>query len=192
MSVLSLLLIAIGLSMDAFAVSVTKGMTIKDIKFKDSIKIAVYFGIFQGLMPVIGWVLGIGFKDYITSLDHWIALILLSILGGKMIYEAVKSKGKEDKEEEKCVQAIDNKQIILLAIATSIDALAVGISFAFLDTSIIMASSIIAIITFFICSMGVTIGKKFGDLVSSKAEIIGGVILIVIGVRIFIEHTNIL
>ncbi|WP_027634671.1 manganese efflux pump MntP family protein [Clostridium hydrogeniformans] len=191
MSILSILLIAVGLSMDAFAVAVTKGMTITDIRLKDNLKIALCFGLAQGIMPIIGWILGVGFKDYITSLDHWIALILLSVLGIKMIYEAVKSK-KEETIEEECVQVLNNKEIVILAIATSIDALAVGISFAFLDMSIIASSCIIAIVTFIICSIGVIIGKKFGDLVSSKAEIIGGFILIIIGVRIFIEHTNIL
>lgn len=205
MNLLSLILTAFGLSMDAFAVSVTNGMRMKEITNKNAAKIAIYMGGFQGLMPVIGWALGLGFKDYITSIDHWIALVLLSLIGGKMIYEAIQDKRHpeecpKEKEEgdddgsykESDSGLVSNKELLLLAIATSIDALAVGVSFAFLNISIISSASIIALITFVICFIGVKIGKKCGCFLKDKAEIIGGIILILIGLNIFLEHTNFL
>lgn len=201
MNLLSLILTAFGLSMDAFAVSVTNGMRMKEITNKNAAKIAIYMGGFQGLMPVIGWALGLGFKDYITSIDHWIALVLLSLIGGKMIYEAIQDKNHpEEKEEEDSCDSlkesdtglVSNKELLLLAIATSIDALAVGVSFAFLNISIVSSASIIALITFAMCFIGVKIGKKCGCFLKDKAEIIGGIILILIGLNIFLEHTNFL
>lgn len=202
MSLISLLFIAIGLSMDAFAVSVTNGISIKNLRNRDAIKIALFMGGFQGIMPLIGWVAGIGFKDYITKYDHWIALILLSIIGGKMIYESVKELkensrvnkdelevivDKEDKEVND-KQRLNNKVLLLLAIATSIDALAVGVSFAFLDINIVGAALIIGITTYIISFIGVKIGKKCGVLFKNKAEIAGGILLILIGVKILLEH----
>lgn len=204
MNLLSLILTAFGLSMDAFAVSITNGMRMKKITNNNAAKIALYMGGFQGVMPVIGWALGLGFKDYITSVDHWIALILLSIIGGKMIYEAVQEKrhpeeGKEtetndgdDDLKNNDEELVSNKELLLLAVATSIDALAVGVSFAFLNISILSSASIIAIITFTMCFIGVKIGKKCGSFLKDKAEIIGGIILILIGINIFLEHTNFL
>ncbi len=191
MSLIELILVAFGLSMDAFAVSVTNGIAIKNIRNKDAIKIALYMGGFQGLMPVIGWALGLGFKEYITSIDHWIALILLSIIGGKMAYEGWKTRN------EPCEVATDkdplsNKVLLLLAIATSIDALAVGVSFAFLNISILWAAVTIGLITFIVCVIGVKIGETCGCFLKNKAEIVGGVILILIGLKIFLEHTGIL
>lgn len=204
MNLLSLILTAFGLSMDAFAVSITNGMRMKKITNKNAARVALYMGGFQGLMPAIGWALGLGFKDYITSIDHWIALILLSIIGGKMIYEAIQDKKhpeeyKENKSKNEDFDSkvnneklVSNKELLLLAIATSIDALAVGVSFAFLNISIISSAVIIAIITFIMCFIGVKMGKKCGSFLKDKAEIIGGIILILIGINIFLEHTNFL
>lgn len=201
MSLISILLTSIALSMDAFAVSITKGMTIKNITTKLAFKIAFFFGLFQGGMPLIGWVLGISFEGYIKAFDHWIALILLSFLGIKMIYESIKG---EDEDEVALDIAQDNtqnnfndndiktKDLIVLSVATSIDALAVGVSFAFLNISIIPVVSAIAIITFIVCFIGVLIGKQIGPILKNYAEIIGGIILICIGINIFNEHTGFL
>lgn len=186
MGVLSIFLTAFALSMDAFAVSVTKGITLRKINFKIAFKIALFFGLFQGLMPLIGWSLGISFESYIKFLDHWIALLLLSFIGIKMILDA-----KND-DDEKVSSTLDNKELILLSIATSIDALAVGVSFAFLNVDIIPICTAIGIVTFITCFIGVLIGKKLGSLFKSYAQIIGGVILIFIGLNIFNEHTHII
>ena len=203
MNLLSLILTAFGLSMDAFAVSITNGLRMKRVTNKNAARIAIYMGGFQGLMPIIGWSLGLGFKDYISSIDHWIALALLSFIGGKMIYETIQDKkhheescGEKENEDIRYKEindgVVSNKEILLLAIATSIDALAVGVSFAFLNISIISSASIIAIITFLMCFIGVKLGKKCGCFLKDKAEIIGGIILILIGLNIFLEHTNFL
>lgn len=200
MSFLSLLLIAFGLSMDAFAVSITNGISIKNLKNKHAFKIAAFMGAFQGIMPVIGWAAGVGFKDYIESIDHWIALILLTIIGGKMIVEAIKNRNEGvcatgqpiEPEEDHNDEILNNKVLFLLAVATSIDALAVGVSFAFLQISIVTSALLIGIITFIVCFIGVKIGKRCGCFLQSKAEIAGGVILILIGLKIFLEHMNIL
>lgn len=199
MSILSILLTSFALSMDAFAVSITKGMTLKNINKKLAFKIALFFGLFQGGMPLIGWALGIGFEKYIKTFDHWIALILLGFLGGKMIYESLKGDDEDEialelAEGASAIQQSDVplKDLLVLSIATSIDALAVGVSFAFLNIAIIPVVSAIAIITFLMCFMGVLIGKKIGPILKNYAEIIGGVILIFIGLNIFNEHTNFL
>ena len=201
MNIVSIIFTAIALAMDAFAVSITKGMTLKSLSKGIAIKIALFFGVFQAAMPLIGWILGIGFQDHIKAIDHWVALILLSILGGKMIYEFYKGR-KEEKEEvndaeievsttlESDKDELSNKELTTLAIATSIDALAVGISFAFLDVNIILSSLIIGVITFIICFIGVIAGKKIGGLFKDYAELIGGIILIIIGINIFNEHTG--
>ena len=201
MNIVSIIFTAIALAMDAFAVSITKGMTLKSLSKGIAIKIALFFGVFQAAMPLIGWILGIGFQDHIKAIDHWVALILLSILGGKMIYEFYKGR-KEEKDEvndaeievsttlESDKDELSNKELTTLAIATSIDALAVGISFAFLDVNIIFSSLIIGVITFIICFIGVIAGKKIGGLFKDYAELIGGIILIIIGINIFNEHTG--
>lgn len=201
MSLISILLTSIALSMDAFAVSITKGMTIKNITAKLAFKMAFFFGLFQGGMPLIGWALGISFEGYIKAFDHWIALILLSFLGIKMIYESIKG---EDEDEVALDIAQDNtqnnfndndiktKDLIVLSVATSIDALAVGVSFAFLNIDIVPVVSAIAIITFIVCFIGVLIGKQIGPILKNYAEIIGGIILICIGINIFNEHTGFL
>lgn len=203
MSIITIILTAFALAMDAFAVSITKGMTLKKLTKGTAIKIALFFGVFQAAMPLIGWILGISFQSYIKAIDHWIALILLSILGGKMIYEFYEGR-KEKKLEEDAenevsstlesegnkIYEISNKELTTLAIATSIDALAIGISFAFLNVNIISSSLIIGIITFMLCFIGVITGRKVGGVFKDYAELIGGVILILIGINIFNEHTG--
>ena len=197
MSFIALIFTGFALSMDAFAVSITKRMTIKNLKKSTAVKMALAFGIFQGGMPLLGWALGISFESYIKSIDHWIAFILLGFIGFNMI------KGFFDDRKEKDASSLEfssttdiddlsNKEIIMLAVATSIDALAVGISFAFLNVNIILAASIICIITFLVCVVGVFVGNKVGDIFNGYAELVGGIILILIGFNIFNEHTQIL
>ena len=197
MSFIALIFTAFALSMDAFAVSITKGMTIKNLKKSTALKMALAFGVFQGAMPLLGWVLGISFESYIKSIDHWVAFILLGFIGFNMIKGFFDDR-KEGKESELEFSAtadehdLSNKEIIMLAVATSIDALAVGISFAFLNVSIIPAASIICIITFLVCVVGVFVGNKVDDIFNGYAELVGGIILILIGFNIFNEHTQIL
>ncbi|GAA0126447.1 MULTISPECIES: manganese efflux pump MntP family protein [Clostridium] len=186
MSIISIFLTALALAMDAFAVSLSIGMKSKNERIKNGLKAGLYFGIFQGAMPLIGWLLGIKFTNYIVKFDHWIAFILLAIIGGKMIYEAIKG------EESDITSDLSVKVMTILAIATSIDALAVGVSFAFLNVSIVLAASSIAIITFIACFIGVFIGQKLGDVLGGKAEFLGGIILILIGTKILLEHLGIL
>lgn len=197
MNFIALIFTGFALSMDAFAVSITKGMTIKNLKKSTALKIALAFGLFQGGMPLIGWILGISFESYIKSIDHWIAFILLGFIGFNMIKGFFKDR-KENNESElqfsatSDVDDLSNKEIIMLAIATSIDALAVGVSFAFLRVNIISAALIICIITFILCAIGVFVGNKVGDIFKGYAELVGGMILILIGLNILNEHTQIL
>ena len=175
--------IGIGLAMDAFAVSVCKGLSMNKMNWKKAGIIAVYFGFFQMIMPILGYILGIGFQELIEKIDHWIAFVLLVIIGVKMLKEAFC-------KEEKLDDSIDFKTMIVLAIATSIDALTIGITYAFLEaTNIIGYFALIGIITFLISIIGVKIGNRFGDKYGNKAEIIGGIILIFIGFKILLEHT---
>lgn len=197
MSFIAIIFTAFALSMDAFAVSITKGMTIKSLKKSTALKMALAFGVFQGGMPLLGWVLGISFEGYIKSIDHWVAFILLGFIGLNMIkgfFDDKKEKNDTELEFSATVdeEELSNKEIIMLAIATSIDALAVGISFAFLNVNIVSASLIICIITFIVCTIGVFLGNKVGDIFNGYAELIGGIILILIGFNIFNEHTQIL
>ena len=197
MNFIALIFTAFALSMDAFAVSITKGMTIKNLKKSTALKMALAFGVFQGAMPLLGWALGISFESYIKSIDHWIAFILLGFIGFNMIkgFFDDRKEGKESELEFSATTDVDdlsNKEIIMLAVATSIDALAVGISFAFLYVSIIPAASIICIITFLVCVVGVFVGNKVGDIFNGYAELVGGIILILIGFNIFNEHTQVL
>ena len=189
MSFISLFLTAFGLSMDAFAVSVANGMCTKQYKIKYAIKFGLYFGFFQAFMPILGWAAGISFSSYIESIDHWISFILLGFIGGKMIAEGL--KGKDDSCEVENSD-IDSKSLLILAVATSIDALAVGVSFAFLRISIISCAIIIGLVTFCISTAGVYLGKKFGNLFENKAEILGGIILIAIGAKILIQHLELI
>ena len=197
MNFIALIFTAFALSMDAFAVSITTGMTIKNLKKSTALKMALAFGVFQGAMPLLGWALGISFESYIKSIDHWIAFILLGFIGFNMIKGFFDDRKEENASELEFsattdVDDLSNKEIIMLAVATSIDALAVGISFAFLNVSIIPAASIICIITFLVCVVGVFVGNKVGDIFNGYAELVGGVILILIGFNIFNEHTQIL
>ena len=188
MGVTELLLMGVGLAMDAFAVSICKGLAIRKVNKKQCFVIALFFGGFQALMPFVGWALGIQFADKITKIDHWVAFLLLGYIGGKMIVEAVKSKN-EDAEIEQMDPPLDIKELFVLAIATSIDALAVGITFSFLEVNIVEAISIIGIVTFIISAAGVFVGNIFGNKYKAKAEFAGGLILVLLGVKIVLEHT---
>ena len=183
---ITILLTAVGLSMDAFAVSLTIGLDVdKDKQKKAALMSGVYFGGFQALMPVIGYLLGVKFTKYIESVDHWIAFVLLAVIGVNMIREAL--SGDDDKEEMPA-DYLNHKKFVVLAIATSIDALAVGVSFAFLSVNIISSAVTIGITTFLFSVAAVVIGKKIGEIIKNKAEILGGVILIIIGIKILLEH----
>lgn len=185
------LLLGIGLAMDAFAVSVCKGLAMRKVNKKQAVAIGLFFGGFQALMPFIGWALGTQFQEHIVSVDHWIAFILLSYIGGKMILSAVRSK-EEDVEVTELDQPLNIKEMFILAIATSIDALAVGITFAFLQYPIIEAISVIGVTTFFISIGGVYVGNFFGTRYKKRAELAGGVILVLIGIKILLEHLGVL
>lgn len=186
MGIIEIFLISIGLAMDAFAVSVCKGLSMKKLDIRKAIIIALYFGVFQALMPALGYLLGHAFQNLVTTIDHWVAFILLSFIGGKMI------KDSFTEENDKANDNVDFKSMIILAIATSIDALAVGITFAFLNTNLISSISIIGIVTFVLSLIGVNIGNKFGNKLQNKAELTGGIILIAMGIKILLEHLEIL
>lgn len=189
MGLFELIFIGIGLSMDAFAVAICKGLAMKKINIRQCLLIAVFFGGFQALMPLVGWLLGHQFQSYITKIDHWIAFALLVFLGVKMLLDARKEEEEDDIAEK---ESLDIKELFMMAIATSIDALAVGITFAFLQVKILSSVSIIGIITFAFSVAGVFIGNMFGSKFKNKATILGGVILIGIGVKILLEHIGIL
>ena len=182
MSPFELFFLAIGLSMDAFAVAICKGLSLKHFNQKHAVIIALYFGTFQALMPAIGYLLGSRFQQSIIAYDHWIAFILLVLIGGNMVKESF------DHETETSSPSINFKEMLILAIATSIDALAVGVTFAFLDVQILPAISFIGCTTFIISVIGVKVGTVFGARYKSRAELTGGVILILIGLKILIEH----
>lgn len=196
MRIYELLIIGISLAMDAFAVSMCRGLEMRKFNAKHAGIIALFFGGFQALMPVIGYYAGTLFEQYITAVDHWIAFGLLSFLGGKMIFDGIKEiveEKKRDKDSEpEYVDKLNVKKLLLMAIATSIDALAVGITFAFLKTNIWVAVSIIGVITFALCFLGVFIGNKVGIKFKNPATIAGGVVLILIGVKILLEHLGII
>ena len=176
--------------MDAFAVSICKGLGMRKVNKKQALVIGLFFGGFQALMPFVGWLLGSQFEKYITSIDHWIAFILLGIIGGKMIVESVKPD-KEDDEVKEMDAPLDLKEMFVLAVATSIDALAVGITFAFLDYPIVEAITVIGITTFVISIGGVYVGNFFGNKYEKKAEFVGGLILVLLGVRILLTQARI-
>jgi len=190
MGFFEIFMIGVGLSMDAFAVAICKGLNMRKLNKPQMLVIALFFGGFQALMPFLGWLLGRQFETYITSFDHWIAFVLLAFIGGKMIWDVV---GK--KKEQVCPSGesgLDIKELLLLAIATSIDALAVGISFAFLRVRIISAITLIGGTTFVLSAAGVFVGHKFGAKYEAKATLTGGIILILIGGKILLEHLGIL
>lgn len=186
MDFVTLLTLAVGLAMDAFAVSICKGLAMREKVLKKGIIVGLWFGGFQALMPTIGFFLGTQFKDQITSIDHWIAFVLLGLIGINMVKEALSN------EEEQADDSIAVKEMFMLAVATSIDALAVGITFAFLNVHIVSAASIIGVCTFLISFAGVKIGNIFGTKYKSKAELAGGIILILLGFKILFEHLHIL
>lgn len=185
MSILELFILAVGLSMDAFAVSVCKGLSLGKIKPKHMCIAGAWFGGFQALMPLIGCFLGSFFAEMIEKYDHWVAFVLLAIIGGNMIKE---SFGKDEKVDS----SMDVKSMLLLAIATSIDALAVGVTFAFLQVQIVPAVSFIGVITFIFSAVGVKIGSLFGTKYKSKAELFGGIVLVLIGIKILLEGIGVL
>lgn len=186
MSLIEIILIGIGLAMDAMAVAVCKGLSMKKFELKKAAIVGGYFGIFQGLMPIIGFVLGVSFQEIITKVDHWVAFILLGVIGANMIKESF------SKESDSVNDKVDFKTMLPLAIATSIDALAIGITFAFLKVNILVAALVITLTTFLLSMLGVAIGNKFGNKFEKKAEFAGGALLILMGLKILLEHLNIL
>ena len=186
MSFVELLLIAVGLSMDAFAVAVCRGLEMRRIDYRQALLIALFFGGFQALMPAVGYLLGAGFEHYISAFDHWIAFLLLAFIGGKMIWEAARG-GEEEQPQE-----LDLKMLLMMAVATSIDALAVGITFAFLRMDILPSALTIGLTTFILSLIGVLVGNRFGARYKKKAEITGGVVLVLIGVKILLEHLGVI
>ncbi len=186
MGVVEILLISLGLAMDAFAVSVCKGLAMKKMSWKKAIIIGLYFGVFQAVMPTIGFFLGTTFERFITNIDHWIAFILLVGIGINMIKEAF------DEESENRNDNVDIKTMLVLSMATSIDALAIGITFACLKMHILIPVITIGVTTFIISVIGVKIGNRFGDKYEKKAETMGGVILILLGTKILLEHLGII
>ena len=189
MGFLELFLIAVGLSADAFSVSVCKGLNMRKLNFKHAYIIALFFGVFQAAMPLLGYLLGTGFSEYIERFDHWITFALLAFIGGKMVVEAIREK---DGETEKKTDTISMGELTVLAVATSIDALAVGITFAFLKVNILPSVLLIGVTTFALSLGGVLLGNRFGAKYKTKAEIAGGVILILIGLKILLEHLGII
>ena len=191
MGFIELFLIGVGLSMDAFAVSICQGLSMTKIKWGHALTVGLYFGGFQALMPFTGWMLGSQFAGRIQQYDHWVAFVLLLLIGGNMIREAL--SGEEDEAEGAAIGAgLDHKKLFRMAIATSIDALAVGVTFAFLDTAILPAIGIIGTTTFFISVAGVAVGCWFGARYKKRAEITGGVILVLLGVKILLEHLGVI
>ena len=184
-----LFLIGVGLSMDAFAVSVCKGLGMSRLNIRQATIISLFFGGFQALMPLIGWALGSQLADLITPIDHWIAFALLAFVGGKMLWDAFH---EDDEQGEEAQDAkLDLKELIMLAIATSIDALAVGITFAFLGVNIVWAIAVIGVTTFVLSVVGVAVGHVFGARYEKGATIAGGIVLILIGCKILLEHLGI-
>lgn len=185
MNLFGIVFIAIGLAMDAFAVAVCKGLSLKKITIKNSIIIGFYFGFFQCIMPIVGYFLGISFEEVVTKVDHWVAFFLLVVIGYNMLKEI------GEKESESFDDRLNFKSMFPLAVATSIDALAIGITFAFLKVDIISSSLLIGLITFVLSVIGVVIGNKFGSKYEKKAQLVGGIILIFMGIKILFEHLNI-
>jgi putative Mn2+ efflux pump MntP len=183
MDAITTVVLALGLAADAFAVSLSSGLTIKHMKLNKALKIALFFGGFQAFMPLLGWLVGLAFRGFISSIDHWVAFGLLSLIGAKMIYEST-----QEEIGEKKFNPLDIYTLITLSIATSIDALAVGLGFSVLKTSILAPVTAIGFITFSLSFIGVFLGHKCGDLFQNKIELIGGLVLIIIGSKILLEH----
>jgi putative Mn2+ efflux pump MntP len=183
MSIITILLIAIGLSFDSFAVSITTGLIAKDIKFWQATRIAIIMAAFQGLMPLAGWLIGLTVENLVINFDHWIAFGLLFLIGAKMIIESLKPE-----EKRKEINPYNLLFIVGMAISTSIDALIIGVSFAFIQVNIFLSVLIIGFVTYVVAMLGMLFGKKFGKLFGKRMEIVGGIMLILIGVKILLEH----
>jgi len=183
MEIITIIVIAFGLAMDAFAVSITSGITIKRLKINNALRIALFFGLFQAIMPIIGWLAGLSLRDFISAVDHWIAFGLLSFIGCKMIYESITVQSSE-----KEIDPLNIYVLLMLSLATSIDALAVGVSFAFLKVSIVTPVVIIGMVTFTLSFLGIFVGNRIGHFFENKIEILGGLVLIGIGIKILVEH----
>jgi putative Mn2+ efflux pump MntP len=183
MDMLTIIFVAFGLAMDAFAVSIISGVMIRDLRIDHALRIALFFGSFQAVMPIMGWLGGLSLRNFISGFDHWIAFGLLSFIGCKMIYEAITMKS-----DEKRTDPLNFSVLLMLSVATSIDALAVGVSFAFLRISVASPVIVIGIVTFFMSFLGVFIGDKFGHFFEKRIEIVGGLILIGIGIKILVEQ----
>lgn len=182
MGIIPLILLGIGLSFDTFAVSISCGIMERDIRFWQAVRIALFFAFFQAIMPLLGWLIGISIREYIIQVDHWIAFTLLSLIGGKMILESFK------KDEDKDFNPKNLKIIILMSFATTIDAFIIGITFAFLDVNLPLAAFIIGSVTFIAAMLGMLFGKSIGNALGKKMEIVGGLILFSLGVKILLEH----
>lgn len=176
------ILIAVGLAMDSFSVSVANGMTRHSVTVANAAKIGVFFGFFQAIMPVFGWLAGVNVLEFIAGVDHWVAFGLLSVIGGRMIYEALR------KDAKNILGSLSVGVLVVLSLATSIDALAVGLSFSFLQVSIVAPAIATGIITFALSFIGMYLGNRFGRVLKNKIEVFGGVILLLIGVKILLEH----
>lgn len=183
MQIYSIFFIAAGLAMDAFAVSITSGVTIKHLKMRKAFTIAIFFGLFQAIMPVIGWLSGMALRDFISDIDHWIAFALLCIIGLKIIYESFRFES-----DKKTIDPLNTYVLFILSVATSIDALAIGISLSFLGISIALPAIVIGLVTFLFSFIGVYMGNKVGHFFEKKIEMFGGIILIGIGIKILIDH----
>lgn len=192
MSTVEIVLIAIGLSMDAFAVSIGKGLAMRGRLLAPALVLAVTFGLFQGLMPLLGWLLGSQFASFISSFDHWIAFGLLVFIGGKMLVEAIREDPDADEEAAGSESRLGLREVLVLGVATSIDALAAGIGFAVINVNIWVACGLIALITAAFSFVGVYLGRAFGARFERPAEILGGVILIAIGAKILLEHLGVI
>ena len=188
MTFVELLLTAVALSMDAFAVSTCKGLNMRKMNWRQALIIGLFFGGFQAIMPLIGWLLGKQFESLITSVDHWVVFVLLSLIGGKMVYDALKGGEEEGCEPE---TKLDIRQMIGLSFATSVDALAVGISFAFLKVQILPSVACIGVTTCLLSILGVVIGQRFGAKYQDRATLAGGIVLILLGLKILLEHLGV-
>lgn len=183
MTLAEIMIIAIGVAMDAFAVSIAKGLSVRKIEWQYPLKAGLWFGGFQALMPLLGYLLGVSFAERVAEIDHWIAFVLLGVIGVNMIRDSL------SEDEENHTADFSAKTMLILAVATSIDALAVGVSFSFLKVDIIAAVAIIGIVTLIFSAIGVKIGNRFGSRYKSKAEFTGGLVLALMGLKILLEHT---
>lgn len=185
MGIAELMLLAVGLSMDAFSVAICKGLSLRSIRLEQAVEVGLWFGVFQASMPVIGFLIGIGFSNYIVAWDHWIAFVLLGYLGVNMLRNAKEGKDASLAEE------LDRREMLALALATSVDALAVGVTFAFLKVNLPLAVSAIGVTTFLLSAFGVWLGKLFGSRFRAPAQVLGGIVLVLIGLKILLEHLGV-